>query len=121
MRLRGQMSIEQRLGPPGFGETPGKDAKLSIVLLHLEVPLDTCAASFSDAQEPDVRGLTVMQIKGNVDPEVARRMSGKVVDAYGWLDPGTGSNDFTRIVLWADSISALTFRDGSRVASVSSP
>src|SRR2546422_735374 len=40
VRLTGRMEEERKFGPPGFGETPEKDAKLTIVLLRLATPLN---------------------------------------------------------------------------------
>jgi len=105
IRLTGRLEVVQKFGPPGFGETPKKDARLNIVLLHLTTPLDVCAATFADVSQPAVHALRVIQLSV-VDPETAKRQLG-VVDAYGWLDSGSGSNDFTKIVLRVDSMPAI--------------
>jgi hypothetical protein len=105
IRLTGRLEVVQKFRPPGFGETPDKDARLTVVLLHLATPLDVCAGTFADVSQPPVHALRVIQLSV-VDPEMASRQLG-VVDAYGWLDSGSGSNDFTKVVLRVDSIPAI--------------
>jgi hypothetical protein len=105
IRLAGRLEVVHKLGPPGFGETPDKDARLTIVLLHLTRPLDVCAGTFADVNQPPVHALRVIQLSV-VDPEIAKRQH-DVVDAYGWLDAGSGSNDFTEILLRVDSVPAM--------------
>jgi hypothetical protein len=110
VRLTGQMQEIHKFGPPGFGETPKEDVRLTIVLLRVTEPLDTCAGTFGDASQSALKGLSEIQLDG-LDPSLAKVALGAIVDVYGWLDPGTSSNDFTKIVLWVDSIPALKHPD----------
>jgi hypothetical protein len=45
VRLTGHLSIDKEYGPPGYGETPAKDEKLHVAILHLTHPLDVCGDS----------------------------------------------------------------------------
>lgn len=102
LRLRGWIGVEERFGPPGFGETPKKDAKLAVPFLHLERPLVTCAANLSDVSLP-AETLAVIQL--NTDLPTLKGVG--PLDVFGWLNAGTGSNDFTRVTLLVDSIPSL--------------
>src|SRR5258708_6462662 len=41
--LSGTLKQEVRLGPPGYGETPERDEKDTILVLHLDAPVRVCA------------------------------------------------------------------------------
>ena len=57
--LVGTLSVEQFYGPPGFGETPDKDAKERPFILNLESPVDVKAGKDEQA-ETAVKKLTLV-------------------------------------------------------------
>jgi hypothetical protein len=54
--LRGTLDTLQRFGPPGYGDNPGSDERLTLVVLRLDAPIDVHAGDTTDeAPESGVR------------------------------------------------------------------
>ena len=49
--LHGTLQKQQRFGPPGFGETPKHDARISIYVLQLDQSIRVQAAAGADAKQ----------------------------------------------------------------------
>lgn len=106
VQLAGILRAEERLGPPGYGESPEQDERITIYLLVLDEAEDVCAESGGN-QSPlktDVRNL---QLTGNLDLGVLRRNIGGHVLIYGSLFHRSWGTDFTDVVLRAESLRVL--------------
>lgn len=123
VRLTGILEETHRLGPPGYGETPEKDAVLTIYVLHLTEPVDVCASRIANIPRPAVSGVAMIQLNGVPDAATVRRHVGERMSVYGRLDRKTWASDFTEVTLWVDSIpdrratrsAPITALGGSRV------
>ena len=104
LRLSGIVEVENRLGPPGYGETPAKDEKVTIFVLRLRAPVDVCAETSSVAPQPEVKGVRIIRLTGHVDPARLRRQVGLRLEVDGTLDHGARGMDFTQVLIRVDSI-----------------
>ena len=105
LRLSGTLAQEQRLGPPGYGESPDKDEHLTIYLLDLREPFMVCALDDRARVSNTVHRIKAMQLNGNVDPGQIR--VGATVTVFGTVEYQEASHDFTEVVVRVDSIPAL--------------
>ena len=104
LRLSGVVESEDRLGPPGYGETPAKDEKVTIFVLRLPVAVDVCADTSSVAPQPEVKGVQVIRLTGNVEPERLKRQVGLRLKVDGTLDHAVWGMDFIQVLMRVDSI-----------------
>jgi len=105
LRLSGTIVQEQRLGPPGYRESPDKDEHVTIYLLHLSEPLMVCALDDRGRVSNAVHRIKAMQLNGNMDPAQIR--VGATVSVFGTVDYQEASHDFTEVVVRVDSIPAM--------------
>ena len=64
--LCGTVTTQVRLGAPGYGETPRRDRKGTIIVLHTELPLILCDDSTGDMGSGKFRNLRDVQLTGRV-------------------------------------------------------
>lgn len=107
VRLAGVLEEGYRLGPPGYGETPDRDQRLTIYLLRLVPPIDICASATTDDPHHAVAGIELLQLTGRVDPEDLKQHIGEQLNVYGWLYHRVRGTDFTEVLLRVDSIPAI--------------
>ena len=107
VHLSGVIGIEQRLGPPGYGETPSRDEQITIFVLYLARPVDVCADTTAADRRPAVHGVRVMQLTGKADPDRLERWAGLPVSVFGTLDRETWGHGFTEVLVRVDSIPSL--------------
>jgi hypothetical protein len=106
VQLSGTLRTEERLGPPGYGETPERDGRLTIYLLVLDEEVDVCA-ELDGNRSPMRKDVRRVQLTGNVDPNLLRRNVGRRVLVHGSLSHRSWGTDFTDVVLLAESLRLL--------------
>ena len=107
LRLVGIVKQEQRFGPPGYGETPKEDERLTIYVLRLERPFDVCALDVHTDPSHTIHHVTAMELTGKADPDRLARTVGGTLTVFGTLNYQSGSHDFTEVILRVDSIPQL--------------
>lgn len=104
VRLSGVVKTETRLGPPGYGETPSRDKKVTIFVLHLSTPVDVCADTTSGVLHPALDRVAAMQLTGRLDPVELKKEDGLRLSVDGTLHRQTWGTDFTEVIVRVDSI-----------------
>jgi len=104
VRLTGVLRAEQRLGPPGYGETPKQDEKISIFVLHLNTAIDVCADRTPDNPQPVLKAVKVLQVTGKLDLDRAKRQIGLQTILFGTLYRRAWGSDFTEVLIRVDSM-----------------
>jgi hypothetical protein len=104
VRLSGVVNTETRLGPPGYGETPSRDKKITIFVLHLSTAVDVCPDTTSGVLHPALDGVVAMQLTGRLDPVAMKRENGLRLTVDGTLHRQTWGTDFTEVLVRVDSI-----------------
>jgi hypothetical protein len=104
VRVRGTLSREIHLGPPGYGETPNRDRKDSIVVLTLPDAVTICGDSTITGRSASVR-TDRFQVTGHA--REALDHIGQQVTVFGSLTPAVWGWHYLKIILEADSIPAL--------------
>ena len=106
VRLEGTLSERKEYGPPGYGETPSKDERTTILVLKLSNPISVqptanAEANGSASLDPvkDVRELQLYIPKPQVGD--ARKLLGKVVVAVGTLNEAAAPSQYTKV--WLDT------------------
>jgi hypothetical protein len=107
VRLTGVVRAEQRFGPRGYGETPDKDRKVEILVLHLAQNIDVCADSTRGDAHPAVNGVRELQLTGTLDPDRVKRMTGTTLRVFGTLQRRAWGSDYTDVLIRVDSIPGL--------------
>jgi hypothetical protein len=111
--LRGELRKEHRLGPPGFGETPKEDAKVTIIVLVLKKPVTAVPSPDKDAKDTSnlnvVSGVSEIQLffEGDEGPALkalAEKLIGKTVNVTGTVNEAIAAMDFTKLTMTASKI-----------------
>jgi hypothetical protein len=107
-RLCGRIKQEVRWGPPGFGETPKRDARRLAWIVKLQR-----SATFrhkSDAGKPIDEAISRVQISvpSSESRLAVRRMTGRAVMLEGPVWSASSEGDVTPVVIQMASVSKLT-------------
>lgn len=108
VQFSGVLRTEKEFGPPGYGETPERDQRLTIYILHLFVPETICGGFDGNVERPEMKGVRQLQLVGRVDRDFLERNLGNRIQVWGTLSHRTWASDFTSIILRADSVSIPT-------------
>ena len=110
-RLEGTLTERKEYGPPGYGETPSKDEKATILVLKLSNPVSVqptanAAANGSTSLDPvkDVREVQLYIPKPQVAD--ARKLLSKVVVAVGTLNEAAAPSQYTKVWLDTQTVNA---------------
>ena len=117
VRLRGTLSREIHLGPPGYGETPTRDRKDSIVVLTIPSAVRICGDSGTTGSSASV-ATDRFQVTGHA--REALDHEGEQVTVYGSLTPAVWGWHYLKIILEADSIPDLHMTSRRRTTTMSS-
>jgi hypothetical protein len=110
VKLEGALSERVFYGPPGFGETPDKDAREKVFVLTLEQPIT--AVPIEDAE---TKGSSSLSIQRNVRAvqlfifppakrEQARKLIGKTVVAIGTLNEATAPSEHLKVSMRVEAL-----------------
>lgn len=103
--LRGVVRKEQRLGAPGYGETPKLDKKDTILVLRADDSVSVCADTTS-RQDAKLSGLRDIQLMGHVDNIDA--LLGQEITVRGTLFVAELAWQYTPVVLRVDQLVSPT-------------
>lgn len=95
--LEGTLEQQVRLGPPGYGETPSKDERDTILVLRLRAPINVCADTTEGAEQPRTDSVTVLQLAGRIGGLASR--SGQEIGVYGTLCHADFGPQFTDVLI----------------------
>jgi hypothetical protein len=98
---------QQKFGPPGYGETPARDERVTILILRLEHGIDVCADSTASDPRRVVRDARELQLTGRVDPARLHSYRGKKLTVFGSLYRKAWGTDYTDVLIRVDSIPEL--------------
>lgn len=106
VRLEGMLTERKVYGPPGYGETPSKDERTTILILKLAhaITVEPLAdAKAKDSPNLDIaRNLREVQLfVGRSQTAEARKLLGKTVVAAGTLNEAVAPSQYTRV--WLDT------------------
>jgi hypothetical protein len=104
VRLEGTLTERTFYGPPGFGETPAKDARDKVLVLKLKLPISVeptpdAEAKGSESLDPfkHIRDVQLfIPREKNVD---ARKMLGGTVVAVGTLREAVSPGQHTKVTM----------------------
>jgi hypothetical protein len=106
VRLSGTLLEEQKLGPPGYGETPQKDERITILLLRLDQPINVCSDSAVDSSAAMVPTHD-LQLVGHLDRGSVHQHVGREITVYGTLRRQVWGTDYTQVLVRVDSIPGI--------------
>jgi hypothetical protein len=107
VRLSGHLSIDKEYGPPNYGETPAKDEKLHVAILHLTHPLDVCGDTRDASTTDSFKGLQVVQLTFSNMHDDPKRYAGKSIAVKGTLYRGITGHEFTDVLMTVDSVALV--------------
>ena len=97
VELQGRLTIEQRCGPPGYGENPDTDQRVQIPVLLLSAPIDVQGDPQSDLNQETVRGVQRVQLV--LEATSYRRLVGKNITVKGTLFRAITGHQYTDVVM----------------------
>ena len=111
VRLEGTLTERKEYGPPGYGETPSKDERDTILVLKLSSPISVqptanAEASGSASLDPvkDVHEVQLFIPKPRIAD--ARKLLGKIVVAVGTLNEAAAPSQYTKVWLDTQSVNS---------------
>jgi len=99
VHLSGIVRTEERFGPPGYGEMPDQDARLTIYILELDEAQDICAGSQGGEPVSAMNHVRRLQLAGSVHPAILRSHVGRRIQVNGSLSHQVWGTDFTAMIL----------------------
>jgi hypothetical protein len=93
--LSGRVYLESKYGPPGFGETPKRDLRLTSAILKLDHTIYVCSDSNSSST-PGKEPVREVQLDFNQHEPISRILRNEVT-VTGLLSEGLTASDFRRI------------------------
>jgi len=102
--LSGVIRLENRFGPPGYGEDPVQDSKVEIRVLELESPINVKGDPADDINTETVLGVKNIQL---VVEEPIRKYLQKKVTIKGTLFHGHTGHHYTEVLLDVQSINII--------------
>jgi hypothetical protein len=104
IRLEGALVERKVYGPPGYGETPAKDARTTILVLKLLHAISVEPAENADASKTANldRAKNVREVQlfvGQSQMADAQKLVGRVVTATGTLNESITASQYTKVWL----------------------
>ena len=106
IRLEGTLTERKVYGPPGYGETPAKDERDTILVLKLSQaisvqPTANAQANGSASLDPQKNVQEVQLFVDRSQTAEAHKLLGKVVVAVGTLNEAAAPSQYTKV--WLDT------------------
>lgn len=95
--LKGQVEIEDRYGPPNFGDDPKTDERVKVPVLVLDAPVDVLTDPKQDVSLDSFRNVRRMQLFG--DWGALLKLSGRRITVRGTLREKSGSANYTDVLI----------------------
>jgi hypothetical protein len=104
IKLEGTLIERMFYGPPGFGETPAKDARDRVTVLRLMHPITVEPIKGADTNSSTclntIKHVRQVQLFPNsAQTSAARKLSGRSVVAAGSLDEATAPRQYTKVTM----------------------
>lgn len=99
----------QKYGPPGFGEHPDSDSKVSVPILVLSHPVDVCGDPTSDVNRDTIPNVKEVQLSALGDRIILPYVGQDVVATGRLFEAGT-ANHYTRVLLHVTRIESAYHR-----------
>jgi len=105
VQLKGTLAERKVYGPPGYGETPAKDARETILILKLShgiavEPTTNAKANGSANLDPAKNVREVQLFVSRSQTAGARKLVGRIVTATGTLNESITASQYTKV--WLD-------------------
>jgi hypothetical protein len=107
VHLSGHLSIDKEYGPPNYGETPAKDEKLHVAILHLTHPLDVCGDTRDATTSESFKGLQVVQLNFSNLHTDPKRYVDQNISVKGTLYRGISGYHYTDVLMTVDSVAVV--------------
>jgi hypothetical protein len=109
IQLEGMLAQRTFYGPPGFGETPAKDARETVLILKLAKPITVDSVQNTKGDEGSCWGVypNLKQIQVFIhqqDKPGTSKLVGKTVVAVGKLHEGDAPSEHTKVVMDVERI-----------------
>jgi len=106
VQLNGTLRERRVFGPPGYGETPGRDQRTTILILKLKhaicVDRAANAESVGSANLDQANNVREMQLFMNESQAaIARKLVGRAVAVIGTLNESITASQYTKV--WLDA------------------
>ena len=101
IELSGVVTVQNRYGPPGYGEDPCKDEPLTVFVLRLpeKVTIGT-ENSLSESNDAVVNNVQLIQLKADFElQQKLQKRLGKTITVQGQAAVALGPRDFFRVNL----------------------
>lgn len=105
--LTGEVSVEQRFGPPNYGETPDIDERVDVPILHTVQPFAVRGDPSSETNTESFSGLDSVQLVFLHDLDKARSFDGRKVTVHGSLSTAESGHHFTNVILIVTRVDEL--------------
>lgn len=102
VRLTGRVQREVKLGPPGYGDTPARDKRDTILVLRLDEPISACPDTALKPRSSKVSVVADVQLTGHVDPN-RMPVEGRVT-VYGTVQRAELAWHYMPVIMRVDSI-----------------
>lgn len=109
IRLEGTLVERKVYGPPGYGETPAKDARATILVLKLSYPISVEPTANADASktanlDPAKNVREVQLFVGQSRAANARKLVGQMITATGTLNESITASQYTKVWLQVNTL-----------------
>lgn len=105
MELGGRLVIQEKYGPPNYGENPETDEKVEVPILVLSRPINVRGDPKGSLNSESFQGVKEVQLVFLSDKNITySHLDGKGVVASGRLFQKTTGHHYTDILMIVDSI-----------------
>jgi hypothetical protein len=99
VELRGRLTIQQKYGPPNYGEDSATDKNVPLPVLVLDQPVEVCGDSTSQLNSESVYNVREIQLFLRGRTQAYDRSINQSVVVTGTLSAANGSGEYTPVVL----------------------
>jgi hypothetical protein len=103
VELSGVLTLQEKLGPPNYGESPETDVRLTVPVLVLSTPLNVRGSSKGELNAESIEGVWEVQLAALRASELERLVNTHVI-CRGSLSRAVSGHHFTAVVMTVASI-----------------
>jgi hypothetical protein len=104
VRLGGVLTIQEKYGPPNYGETPSIDQRVDVPILRLSRPVDVCADPRSEVNVESFSKIIEVQLVFSAAGQRYENYAGRDVVVTGTLSQALTGRQYTKVVLTVRTI-----------------
>jgi hypothetical protein len=105
--LRGRLTIQQKYGPPNYGENPATDQKVLVPILVLDQPVNVCGDSTSQLNNQSFHNVKEIQLVLPDGAHAYDRLMKQSVVVTGTLSAAVSGHHYTPVVLTVKNAKAV--------------